>query len=168
MTRDHDTWEGIVQTIAVDQIGRTGLHHPTRPGTGINANDWPTDLDRASFDELGWWLGHLAGWLAYARAQLGLTDAVRVYSEDRLRPIRARAYHASTSEKVTDKRADVDADADVEAQRDLIARAHSQAKLLTGIVDGLVDKYAAVSREIARRESEVRISGSAGNVRGAT
>lgn len=140
-------------------VSRQGFEAPARPGAGINARPWPVDLDDTPYDELGWWLGHLAGWLDYARAQHGVARAVRVLAAERLAAAKANAITASTATKITDKRAEAELDVGVAEARALEARAHQQHALLEEIVGGLDGKYNAISREITRRDSAVRNTG---------
>ena len=162
----HDTWESVVAVLArhMRDLGITSPAKPIRDMSGDRP--WPSDLDVVSFDELGWWLGHLAGWLAYSRAQAGLARAVRVFAEERVRGIKARAFRESKHEKVTDRRAEADEHADVVGQLGLVALGHSKATLLEALIEGLADKYNAISREIARREAAFRASGNSGCVGG--
>lgn len=110
-------------------------------------------LDDIDWPELGRWLGHLAGWLAYARHLTGLNAAVRTSAESLLKRARASAF-ARADGKVTERRAEAETDPTVDALAFVEAEAHARAKLLEGETGALEAMYAAISREQSRRTGE--------------
>lgn len=160
---------------AVNYLNGTGLGVVRRPALDIDtirAPDgtllsFPTGEDGRCLDDIEWgevgrWLGHLSGWIAYARHLVGVNGSIRVSAEAACKQAEASAYMRSTAEKVTDRRAEAGADMLVVRYREIAEEAHRRDRLLVGRLTGLEQMYQAISREQSRREGEHRESGPIG------
>lgn len=117
--------------------------------------EMPRDLDRASNEQLGWYLGVWSSMYARARWEVALAESDEFTLEGHIRYEVSRAMAVADSKaKVTVVKAQVEAQDDIVGLKDRMRGAKIRAKLLAALADGYKKKFDAVSREIGRRLKE--------------
>lgn len=151
------------------ELERMGLAKPRRPGDELQVvddrgvvNGWPADnLGRIPWGGLSAWLGALAAWRDYIGHFAGIADYVYATAEAERKRRFSVAYARSSHAKVTDRREEAKADPDVLACSRVVDEADARRRLLAARAEGFATMYAAVSREISRREGTMRSEGGA-------
>jgi len=146
--------EHAIVGTAVDTLHRLGLRIPKRPknsdGTSVEI-DYPSDLTKATLDQLGQLHGQLAAMVDYAGAQLAMMDSRHSIAKDNERAMRVvqELRGDATSIKQREKDATVNT---VSRERSLVYHTCvAEYKLLQAVHEGFVNKQKSVSREFARR-----------------
>lgn len=124
------------------------------PGKAVDDIDWPENLADLTGEELGEQLTYWTAQVAYVGFQVALMDVERKAYEVTAGIARTRAYLASPSDKVTDKREAANTSREVVEANERHVVFDAQYRMLAALHKGYEAKYAAASRELSRREQE--------------
>ena len=135
-------------------IKKLKLPLPEKP---INLIKWPENLNDLRETELSELLTRLSGWQAYAGYQLAREETNKEnLTESYDLKLKQATYNSKKDfDTVTETKAAISQMSDMVDLKKKIQFARAKVKLLSGLIAGYESKYAATSREISRRKSEV-------------
>ena len=135
-------------------ISKLNLPIPERPGRRIK---WPNNLNDLQERELSELLTCLSGWQSYAGYQLAReeTNKENLTESYDLKQKQATFNSEKDFDTVTEMKAAISQIPELVTLKKRIQFARAKVKLLSGLLSGYESKYAATSREISRRKSEV-------------
>lgn len=138
---------------AVDWVRKTGAPVP-KNGVSDVAPEWPKNLADVPMEVLGELLTYWSGVKAFLAWHSAVHDVEKKALTAQADFEWTKFYLGGTADKVTEKRELANASKDVVTNRRLALKHEAKHKLLEALFIGAEAKYAAVSRELSRREQQ--------------
>lgn len=143
-------------------VSKLGLPTPAQPDRrdGVVV-EWPDNIGDLTPDDLGeqmtWW----TGWSSYARYHLARVETDLSANEEAERLNMAKHMFRSSGDydTVTASKAAYIQRPDAMAAAGLIQELSAQKMLISALLEGYEKKYETISREISRRQGDVKYSG---------
>lgn len=157
MAEDKDKYENSeAVSRATNQVLELGLPLPGKPGE--EELEWPENVATLSSHDLAHHISYWTAWASYSRWHLARVETDETAFEETYKRCQDKLIANSKNDRrtVTELKASVSGDPDLVKFKKQLLRASALKKMLASLLDGYEKKYATISREISRREAEIK------------